>query len=180
MESGKGRHSDMKWMTVIFIALGASAAQEYSLGEVKAAYLLNFGRFVEWPSQALESSSDHFNLCLMGKSLIDEQLAKELQKEKVKDRPVKIIRVPADTSLQDCQIVYISTEPSEEIQEILDHLKNRPILTVGDSSDFTSQGGMIQFVKEEKHLRFKVNKTATERSGLTISAKLLQIAETVK
>jgi hypothetical protein len=156
------------------------AQRKFSIDEVKTAFLLNFGRFVDWPAAALSKTPEQFNICLLGPSGLGEEFALKLETEKVKDRKVKITQIPPASIESNCQILYIGTGSSELISNALEHFKTSPTLTVGDAPDFVSRGGIIQFVVEENHLRFEVNMNATQRAGLTISSKLLRVAKVVK
>ena len=149
--------------------------------DVKAAFLLNFGRLTEWPSEVLLKFPRQFNLCVIGPAHIAERTAQVLQNETIKERKVAIVRRSPSQALADCQIVYIALDGrSAQISEILSRLKTAAILSVSDHPEFTKLGGIIQFKLEAQRVGFKIYLTAAERAGLKVSSKPLNVAEVIR
>ncbi len=121
--------------------------------EVKAAYLYNFGKFVEWPAAANAASQDPFLICVLGKDPFGASL---------------------DATI--AGVLFISSSEDEQLKEILATLEKASVLTVSDMPQFTRRGGMIQFVEDANRVRFEVNLTVAERAGLTLSSQLLKVA----
>ena len=100
--------------------------------------------------------------------------------ERLGERPIQVRRYHRIADLEECQILFISRSESERVPEILSSVKNRPVLTVSDADGFANQGGMIQFVTDKSRIRLRINLDAAEAANLTISSKLLRVAEIVR
>jgi hypothetical protein len=144
--------------------------------EVKAAYLFNFASFVEWPPAAFGSSSEPLAVCVFGDDPFGRVLDDTLAGERVAGRPLAARRIGRPAEAAGCQIVFVGTVDGRQTAEILRALDGRPTLTVGDTEDFTRQGGMVTFVMEGARVRFRVNPSAVARSGLVMSSQLLRLA----
>jgi hypothetical protein len=96
----------------------------------------------------------------------------------VNDRPLVVQRYHRLGEIKTCHVLFISRTESARLEEILASLKGRSILTVGDTDDFALRGGMIRFVTEKNKIRMRINLEAVKAANLTISSKLLRLAET--
>ncbi len=149
-----------------------SSPTEY---QVKAAYLYNFAKFVEWPPQVMSSDSS-FNICVLGRDPFDSTFQTTIAGESIKGKNVLVKRIPRAQDGAGCQILFISSSEEARLKDILDVLDKMSVLTVSDMPQFTRRGGMIQFVTEANRVRFEVNLTSAERTGLTLSSQLLKVA----
>ena len=152
-----------------------SKPEEY---QVKAVYLFNFGRFIEWPESAAKDES--FTICVLGLDPFGSALDATLAGEAIGSRKLVARRIMSTREVTNCRILFISSSEVSHIKEILSSLEKSNILTVSDMPGFTSNGGMIQFVLKENKVRFEVNLTAAEKAGLTFSSQLLKVATDVK
>jgi len=148
--------------------------------EVKAAYLYNFGRFVEWPAKVAAAQSGHFTVCVLGQDPFGPSLDTTLAGETIGGKSIVAKRISNPQESDDCQILFLSPTESGRAKKIVAELDKKAVLTVSDMPEFAQLGGMIQFVLEEKRVRFEVNLTATQRAGLTLSSELLKVATAVK
>lgn len=168
----------------IGLVLGASAGMESAATleyNVKAAFLVKFGQFVEWPeSGATNSTSPPFTIGVLGKDPFGEQFDNAAKKETIKGRPVRVRRAKDMKELLDCEVIFICSSESARVPELLKALEGRPILTVSERADFASIGGMICFFKENGKVRFEINPATAERARLKLSAKLLQVARVTR
>lgn len=153
-----------------------SAATEY---QVKAAYLLNFGKFVSWPSSALSARADEFSICLSGDDPFGPVLDSTVRGEKIDGHPVVIRRLRGSHEFTGCHILYISHSEQSQVRKIASSLSKSGVLTVGDSPDFMDQGGALQFTMSGNRVRFAVNLDATQDAGLVLSSELLKVASAV-
>jgi hypothetical protein len=153
-----------------------SSPTEY---QVKAAYLYNFGKFVEWPARVTASDSS-FNICVLGQSPFDSTFGTTIAGESIKGKNVLLKRIPRAQDAIGCHILFISSSEETRLKEILVALDKASVLTVSDMPQFTRRGGMIQFVMEANRVRFEVNLTSAERTGLTLSSQLLKVAISVR
>ncbi len=151
-------------------------ATEY---EVKAAFLLNFARFVEWPPRAFESATAPLGVCVLGEDPFGRTLDVVAAGKMSGDRTLMVRRGKKLEELGGCEILFISASERSRLPEIFTALRNAPVLTVGDSEDFAARGGGVQFTLEDSHVHFIINADATERAGLKVSSKLLSLAHVV-
>jgi hypothetical protein len=95
-------------------------------------------------------------------------------------RKIVVMPISSEEDWRKCQILFISASEKRREAEILKHLKSRPILTVGESDQFTQDGGVINFMMRDGKVRFEVDLNAARESGLVISSKLLKLADNVR
>ena len=145
---------------------------------VKAAYLYNFTRFIEWPSGTFSDSNGSFNICIIGRDPFGEAF-KVFKKKPLKGKNLKIYQFDKIRGTDNCHIAFISQSEKDHLEEILAALDGSGALTVSDIENFALKGGIINFVKVEQNIRFEINLKEAERSGLGISAKLLSLAKTI-
>ena len=175
------------WGWWVLIGLGVAwteanaAAPELEVTEsqVKAAYLFNFVKFVEWPSQAFARPDFPFVIGIVGQNPFARALEQIISGEEVRNRHLVIRSLAPGDDWRGCHLLYIARSERTSVGRVLDTLTNAPVLTVGDSEDFARQGGMINFVMRDRHVRFEINLEAARRAGLRISSKLLNVALTV-
>jgi hypothetical protein len=155
-----------------------SRPQEY---EVKAVYLYNFGRFVQWPAASpAVTADDSFTICVLGRDPFGPVLDTTLAGEAIDGRKLVAKRITNTRDATHCRIIFISSSEAPRIKEILNSLEKSSALTVSEMPDFINSGGMIQFVLKDNKVRFAVNLIAAEKAGLTISSQLLKVATDIK
>ncbi|HEV2272655.1 MAG TPA: YfiR family protein [Acidobacteriaceae bacterium] len=145
---------------------------------MKAAYLLNFGRFLRHTTLPDHSPSS-FDLCILGQDPIGHSIDDIAANETINNLPVHIRRLPDVTDARACAIVLINAKDGDELREDLALLSGSDALTVSDAPDFLDRGGMIQFVLIQNHVRFAVNLNAVNRAHLALSSELLRVASSV-
>jgi hypothetical protein len=164
---------------VLLPALGAQSSKPTDY-DVKAVYLYNFGRFVEWPSNVTASRSDSFTICILGQDPFGAALDITFAGETIGGKSVAARRIATPQESGNCQILFVSAAEEARLLKIIETLDKEAILTVSDMPQFSQRGGMIQFVLEGKKVRFEVNLTAVRHAGLTLSSELLKVATTVR
>jgi len=147
--------------------------------EVKAAFLFNFAKFVEWPPDAFREH-DPLTICIFGEDPFGAVLDGTLAGETLAGRPLQARRTDRPGELRSCQIVFIGQAERERVPEVLASLRGANVLTVGESDRFAEQGGMVRFFVEANRVRFEVNLDALERTRLVVSSKLLRVARVVR
>jgi YfiR/HmsC-like len=179
-------HGPRLWLTALAFAWALVAAQHlWAQGpkptdyDVKAVYLYNFGRFVEWPA-SVTAKSDSFTVCVLGQDPFGPVLDATLAGETIGGKSVAAKRISNPQETGSCQIVFLSSSEHSRLNKIVEALDKEVVLTVSDMPQFSQRGGMIQFVLEGKKVRFEVNLTAVQRAGLTLSSELLKVATTVR
>jgi hypothetical protein len=155
-----------------------SSPTEY---EVKAAYLYNFGRFIEWPNQEAPAivpapPGGSFTICVLGHDPFGQALDTILNGETINGANTVAARISKPQEAVNCRILFISASEDSRLKEILVALEGASVLTVSDLSQFSERGGMVQFVLDGKKVRFEVNLTPVKRAHLTLSSQLLKVA----
>jgi hypothetical protein len=152
---------------------------EVSEYQIKAVFLFNFAQFVDWPNEAFQSAQSPLVIGILGDDPFGSYLDQAVRGERVKNRPMVVRRYSRVADVTDCHILFISESETGRLDQILEHLKGRSILTVGDSDGFSQLGGIIRFATENSKVRLKINLRAAKQAHLTISSKLLRPAEIV-
>jgi hypothetical protein len=145
--------------------------------QVKAAFLFNFARFIEWPDKAFQSEKEAISVCVFRYDPFGSALDEIIRGKTIGDRVVQARRITELGELKACQVVFVSAREEKRLQEILDSVKGASALVVGESEDFAARGGGIQFFVEANKLRFAVNVDAMQRARLKVSSKLLALAK---
>ena len=162
---------------VLRAAPPASKPTEY---DVKAAYLLNFGKFVRMSKP--QPGRPTFDICTLGRDPhdpIDSSLDALADNTRINGLPVRITQLRDISAAKSCSIVFISATEASHIREDLAILGNTDVLTVSDAPDFLERGGMIQFVLIDNHVRFAVNLEPVSHTHLILSSELLRVASSV-
>ena len=146
--------------------------------EVKAAYIYNFAKFVEWPNGRFQTNNKTIHVCVIGDDPFGPSLS-AIAGKTAGDRTVEIMRTVSLHNIRDCEIIFISNSEEEHVAQILKAINNSPALTIGDSEGFAQQGVMINFYFDNKTVRFEINPKAARRVGMRISSNLLRIAKIV-
>jgi hypothetical protein len=177
--------------TTVLIALPAAAARwavaqsadesgvsrEYT---IKAAYLYNFARYVQWRTDSFRSDQDPFVIGVLGTDSLGEDLDRIAQAKKVEARKIVVYRFPSPDKYRPCHILFVprTVEAGQQI-ETIGRLRSSPVLLIGETPGFAERGGTINFFIEQNRVRFEINQQAARRAGLKISAKLLNLAKLV-
>jgi YfiR/HmsC-like len=169
-------------LLLVGASAGARADARHDLEyQVKAAFLFNFTKFVEWPSEAFKTPGDPLTVCVVGDDPFGDNLDAAVQGETVNGRRLKVVRTRtlAELRTTDCHLVFVARSGRQRQQEILAALAGTGILTVGDETGFLTDGGVIRFVLDDNRVRFEINLAAAEASRLKLSSKLLRLARRV-
>lgn len=153
----------------------ADSNREYQL---KAAYLLNFARFVYWPEQSFESGNSAFTICVYGENPFDGALNK-LSSKQINNRPIEIRFLEQEKAEPKCQIAFFP----ETAQSIYTKIKEQippNVLTVSEYDGFSDDGGMIEFIQVNNKIRFEINLTSSTEHGIKYRSQLLEVAERLR
>jgi hypothetical protein len=152
-----------------------SQASEY---QVKAAFLLNFTKFIDWPDSAFESAGSPMTICLLGDDPFDGALNQVVEGEVVNGRNVAIQKIRRPPAPKSCQVLFVS-KSEKDVPKLLSGL-GPGVLTVGEGEGFIRDGGMIAFVLENRRVRFVISQTAAANASLSMSSRLLNVAKVVE
>jgi uncharacterized protein DUF4154 len=170
----------LKALTALASALLLVQSPRASEYQVKAVFLFNFVQFVEWPPVAAPDSERPLLIGILGSDPFGPFLDETVRGERLGARPIQLRRYREIADIGECNVLFISRSENEHVPEILSVLKNRHVLTVSDGDAFTNQGGMIQFVMDKSRIRLRINLEAAQAANVTISSKLLRVAEIVR
>ena len=148
--------------------------------QVKAAFLYNFAKFVEWPPGTFASSTDPIAICVVGQNPFGSTLEDMVQGKKLAGRAFVVRRLSDTQQAGKCQILFIGASEWKRTGALLEALKGSGVLTVGENTDFMSLGGMIGFRLEGPRVRIQIALDPAAHARLRISSKLLSLAEIVK
>ncbi len=155
---------------------GQAISQEY---QMKAMYLRKIPSFVEWPATAASISKTAFQMCTVGNYPFGARLAQEVGGLTVSGRSIELRWVHKEQELQGCEVIFFSRSEAKRYGKILDGLKGKSVLTVGESEGFLEAGGMVEFSFENGRLQMKVNLVAARNANLRMDARLLAMAKRV-
>lgn len=158
-----------------FFSSAQHAQTPLSDAQVKAALVLNFARYIDWPEQAFASPSDAVVLCLIGRDTLTGALS-ALEAKQIRNRPVKVKNSISVEDAHNCHVVFISESEERRVASLLRKLVDKPILTVSDMTGFIDMGGGIGIVQGETRLQFEVNRRVLEQAGLRASSNVLKLA----
>jgi hypothetical protein len=175
----------MAFRLVTVILLGSLLAvrargQEIEEYHVKAAFLYNFAKFVEWPSQAFKTPQDPIAVCVLGHNPFGNTLEEVIRGKSIEGRALAFRQVADAEEARACQILFVSSSEGKRFRSLYGNLKPEGILTVGEAQGFAADGGVINFKLDGGHVRFEINVDAAEHEQLRISSKLLSLAQIVK
>lgn len=169
-------------LTFLFLMLGfAFPPQRIDSPEyqVKAVFLFNFAQFVEWPAATFPEAKSPIIIGVLGTDPFGSYLDETVQGEEIEGHPLVIQRFDNVSDIKNCHILFIHSSIVPRLDYVLKGLKGRNILTVSDGDNFTKQGGMVKFFTANNKIKLRINLDAVKAEDLTISSKLLRLAEIV-
>src|SRR5713226_5324723 len=168
------------FMTMSFVVVAPLRSQETRSPteyEVKAAFIYNFARYIQWPKES--PTNTPFVIGVIGKDPFGVALDDAILGQKIQGRPVVIKRFTNIDNVANCDILFVCASESGRLQQIFGALHQAPVLTIGDVDQFAERGGMINLTTEDKRIRFEMNVQAIGRSGLKAGSQLLRLARIV-
>jgi len=168
-------------LTIGLRASAQNADSESSEYLIKAGFIYNFGKLVEWPGSAFPQASSPLVIGVLGNDNFAATLEHVVDGKKIDARSfvVKRLRWSKDFTCG-CHILFIASAESVHADETLQSLKNTSVLTIAETPGFARRGGIINFTLEDSKVRFEVNVDAAHQLGLNISSRLLSLAKIVQ
>lgn len=155
---------------------GAQSPTEF---QVKAAYLFNFLKFVEWPDDPGADPHGKWIIGFVGDTPISDELERLVEGKSVLGRDLQVRKFQPGDNLSACNILFIGESQKKRLPAILAALRGSSVLTVADMENFISAGGMVAFVVEDSRVKVAIDVAATGRARLRVSSKLLALAHIV-
>ncbi len=148
--------------------------------EIKAAFLVNLPKYVDWPSGNSAAPAAPLVLAIFGTSDLEGELRKAIEGKAINGRPLALKRVGSEEECANgCHIVFVGAAEQRRVPGLLHRLRDLSVLTVGESDGFLENGGIIKLVRRERKIRLEVNLAAARQARLEISSKLLKVADTI-
>jgi len=148
--------------------------------QIKALFLFNFGKYVDWPAAAFPSTNTPITIGVLGTDSFGDNLQHDIDGKTINGRPLVIKHLSSDSDLSGCQILFISDSEAARMGGILEKASALPILTVGEDEQFAQKNGIINFVIKDGKVRLEIDLTTAKKAGVKISSKLLAVADVVK
>ena len=167
------------WTVSAAVPTAHAQSPEVREYQIKAAFVYNFIKFVDWPSEALPQSSDTINICVLRDDPFADAL-EALKGKAVKARRVAVRRIEPGRDLESCQVVFIGSSEAKRLPQVMESLQGMNVLTVGEMERFVELGGIINFFVQNNKVRFEINVNSAERAGLKLSSQLLSLAKVVR
>ena len=182
VRGSRRRLGGRRWVSIIAVLasvalpVGVRAQQALEV-DVKAAFLYNFTKFIAWPT--LNAPTEPFRLCIVSDDPLRRALERTIEGESVNGRPLQSVVPQTPEDARECQLLFVGHVEGERESRLLAAVRDAPVLTVSDATDFARRGGGIEFVREANRLRFDVNLPGAERAGIKVSSRLLKVARRV-
>jgi hypothetical protein len=148
--------------------------------QVKAAFLVNFPKYVDWPAEAFAETGSPIVIAVLGESKVIEEIQKVIAGRTVNGRQIVLKRLAAGEESGVCHVLFVSAAEQQHSPDLLAKLKDASILTVGESDDFLESGGIINLAHRDQKIALEVNLAAADKARIKISSKLLGVASVVK
>ncbi len=146
--------------------------QEYN---VKAAYLYNFAKFIEWPAESFSNKANSLDLCIIGKNPFGDAV-NTIEGKTVKERRLVVRDIQSIRDIEGCNILFISESEDNNVSMISGQIHDKHILSVADMDGFVQRGGIINLTTQNNKIYFEINIDAAKRAGLDISSNLLKLS----
>ena len=155
----------------------SDAAPEY---EVKAAFLYNFAKFVEWPTSAFTTPDEPLVFCIMGDDPFGASIDRIVKDRAANGRAIAIRREVRADAVSSCHLIFAVAGDEVDVARVVHETSGAPVLTVGESPSFLDDGGIIGLVVDGGKVRFEINARGAEQAGLKVSSQLLKLARSVR
>jgi hypothetical protein len=165
------------WLCAGMVSAGGGhAVGEY---QVKAVFLFNFTKFVDWPAEAVAATNLPFVIGIVGEDPFGTTLDEAVREELARNRPIVIQRFRSNETIAKCDILFIARSEKDRLNAVLEQVKSQAILTVADTAQAAEQGVMINLSLAQGSVKMEINQNAAAAAGLKVSAKLLSLARIV-
>lgn len=178
-------HKRFIWILLVCLVCLASisitsraeeAPQEYQL---KAAFLVNFARFITWPEQVFSPNRTELVLCVAGLNPFGDEL-NAVHSKKIQGSSLRIAYIDSLKDTGQCHLLYVSKSEEGDIGRLAAAVGKRPVVTVSDIPGFALSGGSIEFVMKRNRLSFIINNTSLKQLGIQAGASMLDLAAEVR
>jgi hypothetical protein len=166
-------------LAALLFGVRAEAQSAMSESQVKAMFVYNFLKFVEWPVDSSAGTKDPFVVIIIGEGATADATEHFLESKMIGERPLVVRRIRWDQSLAGARAAFVLERDEKRLHRVLDAAASAGVLTIGEGESFTSRGGVIGLLVEDRRVRFDVDTSAAQNAGLRISSKLLALTRAV-
>jgi len=173
-------------MCRLLLTLVLSAASLCAQGEsveyrAKAAFMEKITRFINWPAiSSVQNNTSPFRLCVIGKNPFGDELQDMASISRIKEKTTELVFLDNGSISSNCDMLFIARSKQQNLKSILEQLNASPVLTVADTSNFVSQGVMINFIYKDNRIHLEINNQAAKLANFKISSRLLKLATVLK
>ena len=161
----------------VALLLCASTARTQDVTEpsLKAAFIYNFAKFTEWPTESLPATAV-FTACVLGDGPVSDALVRAIKGRQLGGRQMSVLHVQMDGAVRSCHLLYVAGMTATQVSAVLTAARGAPILTISDADDFIQLGGIARMFVVQGKMRFEFNLDVARRSKLQLSSQLLALA----
>jgi hypothetical protein len=176
----KLRNVSRQLLAVVLLLIAAVSPADERAGEIKAAFIYNFAKFVEWPASSFASAETPLYLCTLDVAA-DRTPLPLLDGRVAQGRVIRMLQVRDLSAVDQCHMLYVpvTTEASRRTA-LIEALARRAVLTISEDQMFIDQGGMVSLFIDDDRVRFSINLKLAQAAGLKVSARMLQLAREVR
>ena len=165
---------------LLVLGTAATSAWAQSEDQIKAAFLFNFARYVEWPDSAFSGPSAPVRICMAGADDFATIVSQAVGGKSVGDRAVDVVSGIGLADASACHILYVGAGLDGDASAVASSVSGGNVFTVADREGFAKTGGIANFMRADNKVRFEINPGAAKQAGLKISSRLLRLAKVVK
>lgn len=148
--------------------------------QIKAMFVYNFLKFVAWPSDTSLAPTEPFVVLIIGKGPTADATERFLASKSIGVRPLLVLRNQSDQALVGARAAFVTERDKKKLHRVLDAAAAAGVLTIGEGESFTTHGGVIGLVIEDRRVRFDIDTSAAQTAGLRVSSKLLTLTRTIR
>ena len=163
------------FLVMLCVGLSYASAQAQDEFAVKAAFVFNLTKYVEWPHPGTQ-----LTIGFLGDGPMGEILKQTLSGKTSEARPINVVLAPSDAELERCDLLYVAYSASKKNREVIERLHNREVLTVGETDGFAKERGMVGLIKKGNQIQIQVNLDAARAAGIKVSSRLLSVATVIE
>jgi hypothetical protein len=167
-------------LATLMLGVRAEAQTAMSESEVKAMFVYNFLKFVEWPVDASAGAKGPFVVLIIGEGATADATERFLESKTIGERPLVVRRIEWDESLTGARAAFVVERDAKRLRRILSAAATAGVLTIGEGESFATRGGVIGLLVEDRKVRFDVDTTAAQNARLRVSSKLLALTRNVR
>ena len=148
--------------------------------EMKAAFILNFPKYIDWPPGAFADPASPMIILFLGDCPAAKDFRRMAEGKHIGGHPVEFRQATSAADFTNCHVLFVGASEPREIAEALSRVRDAAVLTVGDTPEFFDKGGIIYLAQRDRRIRLEINLRAARQANLKISSKLLSVADSVK